>query len=653
MNQCEEVLLWLQRLLPFSDFLNATDDVLDGILTMLSELPLNGETVDLLAQYFHSPPSSLSIPTTEKLNRMTRKVRNEAEGLESCESLTVRFQEQCDKRRKEVNNESIKSFENTFLEIIPEFCKTFEYQHDYAFVRFLDTFLLITLAKNITSEDYKKTPLILPYKDKPTLQAEVSSTEETTKTSRKLSRKSSFGIYRSRSFQDVGNIRKKPESNLLSPDKLESDKHTPLHRSNSLTDLRRVKSPTLSDELQVFLPILLWLKRWCLIEECQKGNQGVNKSYSFLNVTVTPTAIRVRLPLKLVVNTLWLIENYYKDFALAKRKCVRDKHSRMKKKRSRKKKNVSKEIGKDVLVEEVEQKENGESLLEAGILDENRNIGEDGVGELQSLDGGKKVYDEIVQEDGKVDEVEGMNEIQDVGNRRKVHVGSGFEHVNANEAGVTKSEGEKRRRKKREAKDSKRKFQTKSILESKRKELTARERLETEEENGNGVGVGVEENQEIMITRRSVDTRTALQKHRMRNYKAKNVSLSLVQREERDFKSQNIDDTFVEQRTFFDKQTNESEELIVNPCKHSQEFANKDSPLITAPVYSQTDEGEACDQERGSVKNDWSKSRIKKNLFSSPTSSSTGNNWKSLESVETDIPLFTFTHVDGPENVGF
>ena len=582
---------------------------------------------------------------------MTRKVRNEAEGLESIESLTVRFQEQCDKRRKEVNNESTKSFENTFLEIIPEFCKTLEYQHDYAFLRFLDTFLLITLAKNITSEDYKKTPLILPYRDKPTLQAVISSTEETTKTSRKLSRKSSFGIYRSRSFQDVGNIRKKPESNLLSPDKLESDKHTPLHRSNSLTDLRRVKSSTLSDELQVFLPILLWLKRWCLIEECQKGNQGVNKSYSFLNVTVTPTAIRVRLPLKLVVNTLWLMGNYYKDFALAKGKCVRDKHSRMKKKRSPKKKNVSKEIGKDVLVEEVEQKENGESLREAGILDENRNIGEDGVGELQSLEGGKKVDDEIVQEDGKVDEAEGMNEIQDVGNRRKEHVGSEFEQVNVNEAGVTKSEGEKRRRKKREARDSKRKFQTKSILESKRKELTARERLETEEESGNGVGV--EENQEIMTTRRGVDTRTALQKHRMRNYKEKNVSLSFVQREERDFKSQNIDDTFVEQRTFFDKQTSESEGLTVYPRKQSQEFANKDSPLITAPAHSQTEEGEVWDQERGSVKNDWSKSRIKKNLFSSPASSSTGNNWKSLESVKTDIPLFTCMHIDGPENVGF
>lgn len=651
------VLLWLQRLLPFSDFLNATDDVLDGILTMLSELPLNGETVDLLAQYFHSPPSSLSIPTTEKLNRMTRKVRNKAEGLESSESLTIRFQEECDKRRKEVNNVSTKSFGNTFLEIIPEFCKTLEYQYDYAFLRFLDTFLLITLAKNITPEDYKKTPLILPYKDKPTLDEEVSSIEETTKTSRKLSTKTSFGIYRSRSCQDVGNIRKKPGSNLLSPNKLESDKRTPLHRSNSLTDLRRVKSSILSDELQSFLPILLWLKRWCLIEECQKGNQGVNKSYSFLNATVTPTAIRVRLPLKLVVNTLWLMENYYKDFALAKGKCMRDKRSRVKKKRSLKKKNVSKEIGENVLVEEVEQKENGEPLLEARILEENRNVGEDGDGELQSVESGKKLDDEVVQEkkvddevDEQVDEVEESvrpNESQDVGNRRKVHVESGCEHQNVDEAGATKSEGEKRRRRKREAKNAKRNPQMESIVESKTEEPTARARLETEVESRNGVG----ENQEIVATRRSVDAGTALPKHRMRKHKEKNISPSLVQKEERDFMSQNIDNTLVEHRTFFDEQTNSSKGSMIEPHRRFEEFGNKDSSLIIAPVLSHTDEGEVWDQERGSVINDWSRSRIKKNLFSSPTSSSVGNNWKSLESVETDIPLFTFTHVD-PKNVG-
>lgn len=638
-------------MLPFSDFLNATDDVFDGILTILSELPLNGETVDLLAQYFHSPPSSLSIPTSEKLNRMTRKVRNKAEGLENSESLTIRFQQQCEKRRKEVKNISTKSYGNTFLEIIPEFCKTLEYQHDYAFLRFLDTFLLITLAKNITSEDYKKTPLILPYQDKPTLEVEIAAVEETPKTNRKISTKSNSRIYRSRSFQDVGNIRKKPGSHLLSPDNLESDKDTPLHRSNSLTDLRRVKSSTLGTELQAFLPILLWLKRWCLIEECQKGNQGVNKSYSFLNATVTPTAIRVRLPIKLLVNALWLMENYYKDFALAKGKCVRDKRSLLKKKRSPKKRNESGKIG-DVLVEEVEHKANGEPLLRAAIGKGNRNADEHGVVELQNVENGKKVDDEVVQEDETLDEVEGtvrLNELQDVENKRKVRAESGYEQVCLDEASATKSEGEKRRRKKRRANDSKKRLQTEFILESKTREMTAKEGLETEEKGENEVG----RNEEIVATRRSVDNGTSLSKHRMRKHKEKNVPPSLVQKEERGFRSENIDDTCVENRTFLNEQINESEGSIINPRGVDyEEFANGDCPLVIAPILSQTDERQVWDHEKGSFENDLSRSRIKKTLFSSPTSSSMGNNWKSLESVQTDIPLFTFTHADGSKNVG-
>ena len=625
-------------MLPFSDFLSATDDVLDGILTILSELPLNGETVDLLAQYFHTPPSSLSIPTSEKLNRMTRKVRNKAEGLENSESLTTRFQQQCEKRRKEVKNISTKSYGNTFLEIIPEFCKTLEYQHDYAFLRFLDTFLLITLAKNITSEDYKKTPLILPYKDKPMLEVEIAAVEETPKTNRKLSTKSNSGIYRSRSFQDVGNIRKKPGSDLLSPDNLESDKDTPLHRSNSLTDLRRVKSSTLSAELRAFLPILLWLKRWCLIEESQKINQGVNKSYSFLNATVTPAAIRVRLPLKLLVNTLWLMENYYKDFALAKGKCVRDKRSLLKKKRSPAKRNESGEIG-DVLVEVVEHKENGQPLLQTAIGEGNRNADEHGVAELQKVENGKKVDDEVVQEDETLYEVEGtvrLNELQDVENKRQVRAESGYEHINA-----TKSEGEKRRRKKQGAHASKSRLQKEIILESKAKELTAREGLETEEKGEIEVG----RNEKIVATRRSVDNGTSLPKHRIRKHKEK---------EGRGFRSENIDDTCVENRTFLNEQINELEGSIINPRGVVyEEFANRDSPLVIAPILSQTDARQLCDHEKGSFENDLSRSRIKKTLFPSPTSSSMGNNWKSLESVQTDIPLFTFTHADGSKNVGY
>ena len=682
MNQCEDVLVWLQRLLPFSDFLIATEDVLDGILTMLSELPLNGEIVDLLARYFHTPSPLLSIPTTDKLNRMTRKIRNKAEGLENGESLTVRFQQQCEKRRTEKNKISVQPFENHFLEVIPEFCRSLDYQHDFAFLRFLDTFLLITLAKNITSEDYKKAPLILPYKDKPTLEAELSSIEETTTRKGKISRKSSFGIQRSQSFQDVGNIKKKPGSSLLSPDDLDSDK--PIDRSNSLTDLRRVQSSTFSQELQAFLPTLLWLKRWCLIEEHQKGNQSVNKSYSLLNMTTTPTAIRVRLPLKLVVNTLWLIENYYKDFAEAKGKCLRDKRSRMKKKR--KKRSVKKEIEEDILVEEVKQKQDGEPPLEAEVEEENRNV-DARVGESRGLEskkkaGGERSHAAEVEEenrnvDARVGESRGLEIKKKAGGERSLAAEVGEENGKISEAEVGKSEpqgvvGEEnrrvdeggesvgkrqlqvyekeKRRRKRGAKDSKQKVQTGDQLETTKTELLARQGLGMEE-SGNEIRENMEGIKVEIKTRRRVDEsermKVQLPEQKMRKRKEKNLNVSRGYKEG-DLGSQKIPDISVEHRTFLGERTNESEGSI-NPHKYLNEIVSNGSQM-NAPVSSQTDEGEVRHQNfnvRSSVENISSSSRIKKNLFSSPTSSSSvGSKWKSLESVDADIPLFSFTHLD-------
>jgi hypothetical protein len=654
-NQCEDVLVWLQRLLPFSDFLNATEDVLDGILTMLSELPLNGEIVDLLARYFHTPSPLLSIPTTDKLNRMTRKIRNKAEELENGESLTVRFQQQCEKRRTEKNKISVQPFENHFLEVIPEFCRSLDYQHDFAFLRFLDTFLLITLAKNITSEDYKKAPLILPYKDKPTLEAELSSIEETTTRKGKISRKSSFGIQRSQSFQDVGNIKKKPGSSLLSPDDLDSDK--PIDRSNSLTDLRRVQSSTFSQELQAFLPTLLWLKRWCLIEEHQKGNQSVNKSYSLLNMTTTPTAIRVRLPLKLVVNTLWLIENYYKDFAEAKGKCLRDKRSRMKKKR--KKRSVKKEIEEDILVEEVKQKQDGEPPLEAEVEEENRNV-DARVGESRGLEikkkagGERSLAAEVGEENGKISEAEvGKSEPQGVVGEENRRVDEGGESVGKRQLQVYEKE---KRRRKRGAKDSKQKVQTGDQLETTKTELLARQGLGMEE-SGNEIRENMEGIKVEIKTRRRVDEsermNVQLPEQKMRKRKEKNLNVSRGYKEG-DLGSQKIPDISVEHRTFLGERTNESEGTIIKPHKYLNEIVSNGSQM-NAPVSSQTDEGEVRHQNfnvRSSVENISSSSRIKKNLFSSPTSSSSvGSKWKSLESVDADIPLFSFTHLNDGNTV--
>ncbi len=651
MNQCEDVLVWLQRLLPFSDFLNATDDVLDGILTMLSELPLNNETIDLLARYFHNP--ALSIPTTDKLNRMTRKIRNKAEGLETSESLTVRFQQQCEKRRKEKNK--ISSFENNFLEVIPEFCKSVDYQHDIAFLHFLDTFLLITLAKNITSEDYKKAPLILPYKDKPTPVAEISPIEKTTRRKEKACREKSFGIKRSQSFQDVGNIKKKPESSLLSPDDLDSDK--PVNRSNSLTDLRRVHLSSFSEELQAFLPTLLWLKRWCLIEEYQKGNQGANKSYSFLNMTTTPTAIRVQLPLKLVVNTLWLIENYYKDFALAKGKCLRNKCSRVKKKRSYKKEIVRGQIEENVLVEETKHQGDVEAPVVSEVGEENRNMDIVELRGLESRKNRRSVPAVVGEENEKVDEVgarrselSGLEEMKAcvaVG-ETKGKVDKGDESVAKRQSQVCEKE---RRRRKRGAKDAKQKVQMEDQLE---KTATARESEERGNQSRNEIGKTMEGIKVAIKTGRKVDksegVKVELPKQKMGKRTKTNISRSLQQQGDRS--SQSIDEISAEHRTFVDDRRNESDGSIIKPHKYlCEELVDNDS----LPV-SHSDEGEVLDQtfkERGSVENISSTSRIKKNLFASPTSSSVGSKWKSLESVDADIPLLSFTHLNRSKNVSF
>jgi hypothetical protein len=138
-----------------------------------------------------------------------------------------------------------------------------------------------------------------------------------------------------------------------------------------------------------------------------------------------------------------------------------------------------------------------------------------------------------------------------------------------------------------------------------------------------------------------------LPEQKMRKRKEKNLNVSRGYKEG-DLGSQKIPDISVEHRTFLGERTNESEGSIIKPHKYLNEIVSNGSQM-NAPVSSQTDEGEVRHQNfnvRSSVENISSSSRIKKNLFSSPTSSSVGSKWKSLESVDADIPLFSFTHLD-------
>ena len=605
-QQCEEVLVWLQRLMPFSHFLNVTDEVLDGILTLLFELPLNCETVDLLAQYFHTPSPSLSLATTEKLNRMTRRIRNNAGhfGQEKGESLTVRFQQQCKKRRDKENNVSAKQPGSNSLEPLPTFCESVHYEHDSAFLRFLDTFLLITLAKNVTSDDYKKVPLIQPYSDRPTLKAEMSSIETATRAKEKCCRKNTLGIQRSQSFHDVGNIKKKSKSSLLSPSDLDSNEHKQVNRSNSLTDLRRIQPSNLSEELQKFLPVLLWLKRWCLVDESHKGNQGANKSYSFLNMTTTPTAIRIQLPLKLVVNTLWLDENYYKDYGNAKGRCVRVRHSHEKKRKVSSTKVRPEDEGKDTM----QEASHGRSLLNTEVREENAEV-------------------EAVVESLAKDESEGRE----------------------SERG--------RRRRKRRFTDSRRKNETADELDKITAELEPREDLEMEKETNDEVEENVE-GMKVEIRRKTEVNGTenleelSAQTLRRRKRTSKNVTVSRKQKEELD--TETTDEVAGKQQfnqTLVDNQTRDRQETAQQSVTKSERRVDKDpqDSVIIRPAETKTSNQDL--PLKASNENILSRSGIKKKLFSSPTAPSIESKWKSVESVNTDIPLFSFSSQERPDSV--
>ncbi|XP_028394275.1 uncharacterized protein LOC114518472 [Dendronephthya gigantea] len=597
-KHCTDVLVWLQKLLPFSNFLDADADVLDGILTLLSESPLTYETVDILAQHFHTPDPAMTIPTTDKLNRMTRKIRNYDEEFEKGESLTVRFQKQCKKQRKEKKNVPVQ-LENQFLEVLPDFCENLDFQHDFAFLRFLDTFLLITLAKNVTSEDYKKVPLILPYKDMPVLEADLSSVETMARRKVKAPGKSSLRIQRSESFHDVGNIKKRTESGLFSSDDHDLNKHTPLKRTNSLIDLRRIQISSFSEELQAFLPKLLWLKRWCLIDETQKGNPAVNRSYSFLNTTTSPTAIRVQLPLKLVVNTLWLFENYYNDFAKAKGKCVRGKPSRVKKKKRSFKKGVPPlNMRKDDPVE-------GESKQDGEVLPETAVEVEKGKAELQGFVSSKgaddpSLFAAVSQEDNMEEAGKSFekSEVQGLEAKSKKHAKMDEQNLlnveSFSERGSQDCDTVRRRRKRGTKNQEMRKHEVE-------KSLTQEKFVDSTDET-----MGVKTNGQLSATERK--------KERQRKG-IRNISVILDHDEAGRSDSQG--------------NTNITEEQA--DCRH-----NRPLKKIHAPILNQTE---------GEMRGIASMSGVRNKNFS-PTSSSLGSKWKSFGSIDGDMPLFSFTSQD-------
>lgn len=623
------MLVWLQRLLPFSRFLDATEEILDGILTMISELPLDEETFDLLARYFHNPSPFLGIPATDKLNRITRKIRNRTDVLENGESPSVLFLQKCKKQRKEQKKMAPLSC-NRFLEAVPEFCDSLEYQHDIAFLSFLDTFLLVTLAKSITTEDYKKPPLILPYPDKPTL--EIPSFDETT------NKKNNLGIQRSQSFQDMTSMKGKPGNVLLSPDYLQSENDSQFNRSSSLIDLRRIQPSSFSQELKEFLPTLLWLKRWCLIQVHHKGtvNKGFVNTRS-VNMTNTPTAIRVRLPLKLVVNTLWLMENYYKDFAPAKGKCLRNKHISDKKVSNKEIVRVG--IAEDVLVEDERHTQLAKSVdkkfagnktdvksgfveTSAGGCDGSKRQGKTSCGHSR----------EILTREENLQMLENEQVMRK--NRRNIK----------KKIRKSQSRGHKIERQTPRAKDLE-----ETIEQTKLPRTMLEACLGMEEE----YETGIRKTKLTIVSRNMNESRAEKGESKATKSKDLNEYGSASCKYQKSLGLKNRFETSVVQQMVVDRSVSKSDGSTNILCANNfQQHANNDFQLTIAPVSSQTDENVAWDKTvsaRGSTADISCDTRIKYNLFSS--SSSFEGKWKIADCVDADIPLLTFVHSYTPRKV--
>jgi hypothetical protein len=280
-----------------------------------------------------------------------------------------------------------------------------------------------------------------------------------------------------------------------------------------------------------------------------------------------------------------------------------------------------------------------EAPVVSEVGEENRNMDIVELRGLESRKNKRSVPAVVGEENEKVDEVgarrsepSGLEEMKAcvaVG-ETKGKVDKGDESVAKRQSQVCEKE---RRRRKRGAKDSKQKVQTEDQLE---KTATARE----SEERGN----------QSRQVDKSEGVKVELPKQKMGKRTKTNISRSLQQQGDRS--SQSIDEISAEHRTFVDDRRNESDGSIIKPHKYlCEELVDSDS----LPV-SHSDEGEVLDQtfkERGSVENISSTSRIKKNLFASPTSSSVDSKWKSLESVDADIPLLSFTHLDRSKNVSF
>ncbi|XP_068726687.1 uncharacterized protein [Montipora capricornis] len=332
---CWETLMWTTRVVPFSSLLAAEDKINDTLLTLLSELPPTVATAQLTAQFFNDPEVVQTTSGRAKFKRLMALFRGAcaSDGADGEEPLSVIYCKKCIDWAEELSER-----EELFGRVCDQFVLVdrgddtvyfngsagrpfprqdqliavgtalFETQSSY--FEFLDTFFMITVSRTLLSQQNKASfPVpLLSYYSKHLLSSDTKSITVLRRKAHRdnpsqlVSRASS--LFRTQSFTDLRSKPVIPAPNLRDGGEIK--------RSSSMNDLTKLDSlpgiKTLGSFILDLLPSLTWLSKWAL--------QG--SSLPFINFDISSRGskkslpvMRVHVPLPLLVNGLWLLQNVY------------------------------------------------------------------------------------------------------------------------------------------------------------------------------------------------------------------------------------------------------------------------------------------------------------------------------------------------------
>lgn len=310
--------------------LNASDKINDTLLTLLSELPPAVATAELTAQFFDDPEVVQTATGTAKFKRLMAQFRGVSvqDGGGEHEPLSVfyrriswewklkreedekLFGKDCDQffAVPDASESSTSRYEDRDRAV-----RTASFETQPSYFQFLDTFFMITASKTVLLHHSKApypVPLLSSY-SKRLLAADTNALIALQKKSHidpsHKSVKVGSALSRSHSFTDVRSSRFRAGVSVES-----SEAGAEVKRSNSMNDITKLGSlpglKTLGGQILDFLPSLTYLGRWTLegsslsLGSYDSGARAARESFPVM---------RVHVPLPLLVNGLWLLQNVY------------------------------------------------------------------------------------------------------------------------------------------------------------------------------------------------------------------------------------------------------------------------------------------------------------------------------------------------------